>query len=162
MAKKKINPASREPRIENRKASHQYSIDERLEVGIVLRGSEVKSVRLGQVSLAEGFARVEPATMELWLHGVNIALYPHAGGANGHEAAASRKLLAHKREIKRLFGLTSAKGTSLIPLCMYFKGGRVKMEIGVGTGKKQHDKREDLKKKDASREIRRAMAKKVL
>lgn len=162
MAKKKNNPASREPRIENRKAFHQYHIQEKLEVGIVLRGSEVKSVRQGQVSLAEGFARVEPATMELWLHGVSIAQYSHASAANGHESIASRKLLAHKREIKRLFGLTSSKGTTLIPLAMYFKNGRVKLELGVGTGKKQHDKREDLKQKDANREIRRAMAKRVL
>jgi len=162
VAKNKVKPASREPRIENRKAWYQYHIHEKLEVGIVLRGSEVKSVRQGQVSLAEGFARVEPNTMELWLHGVNIALYAQASSANSHEPATSRKLLAHKREIRRLLGVTSAKGTTLIPLAMYFKHGRVKLELGVTTGKKQHDKRQNLKQKDADREIRRGMTKKTL
>ena len=153
MAKKKTE----NPRIENRKARHNYHIHEKIEVGIVLQGSEVKSVRDGQVSLQEGFARIEPNSMEMFLHEVHIAPYSHASGVNGHDPTRLRKLLAHKREIKRIFGQTTAKGTTLIPLNMYFVRGRVKLEIGVCTGKKSYDKREDLKSKDARREIQKAM-----
>lgn len=160
MAKTKQSSKTHEPRIDNRKARHQYHIHEKLEVGVQLQGSEVKSVRSGQVSLAEGFARVEPKTEELWLHGVHIAPYPQAGGANGHDPLRPRKLLAHKREIRKLLGTTSSKGTTLIPLAMYFVRGRVKLEIGVCTGKKQHDKREDVKSREADREMRRAMTRK--
>lgn len=162
MAGKKQKTSTHEPRIDNRKARHQYHILDKLEVGVALQGSEVKSVRQGQVSLAEGFARVEPATVELWLHGVHIAPYLQATGVNGHDPIRPRKLLAHKREIRRLMTETSAKGTTLVPLAMYFKQGRIKLEIGVAIGKKHHDKRQDVKTREADREMRRAMTRKRL
>jgi len=160
MGKKKSKKTT-SPRIVNRKARHNFHILEALEVGIILTGSEVKSTRDGQVSLGEGFARIEPATNELFLHNVHIAPYSHAG-ENGHDPDRTRKLLAHKREIKRLSVLTSSKGATLIPLSMYFLRGRAKLEIGVGVGKKQDDKRQDLKKREAQRDIQRAMTRKRL
>lgn len=147
------------PRIVNRRAFHDYHIAEKLEVGIVLRGSEVKSIRKGQVSLAEGFAQVQPRTMELMLVNVDIAIYPQAG-ENQHEPKRARKLLAHKRQIAELMGKTTSKGTTLIPLAMYFVRGMVKVEIGVAQGKHQQDKRQDMKKRDADKQIRRAMTRK--
>jgi SsrA-binding protein len=161
MAKKK-DKKNREPRIDNRKARHQYHIEDKLEVGIALLGSEIKSIRLGEISLAEGFARVEPKTGELWLHGVHIAPYAQATGTNAPDANRSRKLLAHKREIRKLVGQTSAKGATLVPLALYFVRGRAKLEIGVATGKTHQDKRQDLKSKDADRDMRRAMTRKRL
>ena len=158
MANRKENLS---PHIANRKALHDYFISDKLEVGIKLSGSEVKSIRNSQVSLAEGYARVDPNTMELYLHDVDIAMYPHAG-VNQHSPKAPRKLLAHRREIEKLLGATTKKGTTLVPLSMYFKNGRVKLEIGVGEGKKVFDKRSDIKKKSADREIKRGMTRKVL
>ena len=159
MAKKKND--NRSPRIVNRRAHHDYLISDKLEVGVVLRGSEVKSVRNGQVSLAEGFAKVERSG-ELWLLNVDIAHYPQAGLADQHEPKRPRKLLAHRREILKLEGQTSSKGSTLIPLAMYFVRGKVKLEIGVASGKKHHDKRQDIRKREAEREIRRGMTRKVL
>jgi SsrA-binding protein len=150
------------PRIENRKARHDYHIVDRLEVGIILQGSEVKSIRHGEVSLGEGFARIEPKTMELFLYNVNIAPYRQAMGNNGHEPTRPRKLLAHRREIDKLFASVSTKGTTLVPLAMYFVRGKVKIEIGVGEGKQGHDKRQDIKTRDADREMKRAMSRKVM
>lgn len=161
MSKKKDNPTL-SPRIENRKARHDYHIDHKLEVGIVLQGSEVKSIRHGEVSLGEGFARVEPNSMELWLYNVNIAPYRQAMGNNGHEPTRPRKLLAHRREIARLFDEASASKSTLVPLAMYFVRGKVKLEIGVGRGKQAHDKRQDIKAKSADRDMRRAMTRKVI
>ncbi len=149
------------PRIENRKARHDYHILDKLECGIVLTGSEVKSIRNGEVSLGEGFAQIDLNTGELWLWQVNIAPYKQAHGANGHEPTRQRKLLAHKREIAKLLTQTSAKGLTLVPLAMYFVRGKVKLEIGLGEGKKQHDKRQDIKSRDADREMRRAMSRKA-
>ena len=160
MAKDK--PANPTPRIVNRKARHDYHILDTLEVGIVLQGSEVKSVRQGQVSLAEGFARIEPASNELMLYGVNIAPYAQATGNNGHEPTRPRKLLAHKRETLRLLDKTTAKNSTLVPLEMYFVRGRVKVKIGLAQGKKAHDKRQDMKTREADREMRRAMTRKVI
>lgn len=164
MAKKKKKVKDHTPRIENRKARHDYDIEEKLEVGIVLTGAEVKSIRDGQVSLAEGFARIEPRTMELLLHDVHIAPYTHAGQNTGEAPSTTRtrKLLAHKREIRRLFGLTTAKGTTLVPLVMYFKAGRVKLEVGVATGRRKGDKRQALKSNEVRKEIQRAMTRKRL
>jgi len=159
MAKAKSTNLS--PRIVNRRATHDYHISEKLETGIVLRGSEVKSIRQGKVSLAEGYAMVEPKTGELQLLNVDIAPYPQAGD-DQHEPKRPRRLLAHKRQIDQLAGQTTAKGVTLVPLAMYFVRGKVKVEIGVGTGKKTHDKREDMKRKSADREIRRAMTRKVI
>ena len=149
-------------RIVNRKARHNYHVLEKLEVGIVLTGSEVKSVRNGQVSLGEGFARVEPTDVQLYLYKVHIAAYTHAAGDNGHDPLRTRKLLAHKRQINRLLGQTISKGTTLIPLAMYFVRGRVKVEIGLVRGKRTHDKREDLKTREAQRQIQRGMTRKML
>ena len=158
MAKKKPDkPKNLSPRIANRRAFHDYHIGEKFEVGIVLVGSEVKSIRNGQVSLAEGFAMIEPATMELWLHNVEIAPYPHAGPQHQHVPKRTRKLLAKKREIRTIHDKHIVKGVSLVPLAMFFVRGKVKLEIGVGTGKKAFDKRQDMKKRDADREIRRGM-----
>ena len=159
MARKK--PENLSPRIANRKAFHDYHISEKLEVGIVLMGSEVKSVRNSQVSLAEGFARVEPQTMELTLYNVNIAHYRQAG-INQHDPIRPRKLLAHKRQIAKLHDLACSKGVTLVPLAMYFCRGMVKVEIGVGTGKKSHDKRQDLKRRDANKEIRKGLTRRII
>lgn len=162
MSKKEDKAEALSPRIANRKAFHDYHIHEKLEVGIILQGSEVKSIRNGKVSLAEGFARVEPRDMGLYLYDVDIANYAQAAGANGHEPKRVRKLLAHKRQIAKLLGETSAKGMTLIPLAMYFVRGHVKLEIGLASGKQSHDKRQDLKKRESDREIRRGMTRRVI
>lgn len=160
MAKGKNNKkTSLEPRIENRRAKRDYTITYTLECGIVLSGSEVKSVRHARVSIAEGYASVDPRTMELWLNNVDIALYPQAGPLQ-HVPKNARKLLAHKREIRKLFGATTAKGVTLIPLAMYFKEGRIKVEIGVAEGRRHYDKRDTLKEKEMDRDIRRGMTRK--
>lgn len=160
MAKKGSHPGA-SPRIANRKATHDYHILEKIETGIVLQGSEVKSIRNGQVSLAEGFARVEPKDMGLYLYNVDIAPYAYAG-VTGHEAKRPRKLLAHKRQIHQLFQSTANKGYTLIPLAMYFVRGMVKVELGLGQGKKDYDKRRSIKDKEAQRQIQRGMTRKIL
>ena len=161
MAKRKKHKQNLEPRIENRRARRDYRITETLECGIVLQGSEVKSIRYGRVSLAEGYVSVRSDRMELWLHNVDIAMYANAG-ANQHAPKAVRKLLAHKRQIEKLYGYSTSKGTTLIPTCLYFKDGRVKVEVGVAEGKRDYDKRDDLKKREADRDIRRGMTRKML
>ena len=148
-------------RLVNRRAHHEYEILEKLEVGVMLLGSEVKSVRNGQVSLAEGYARVEAADLALYLYDVDIAAYAHAG-PDGHPPKRRRKLLAHKRQIKHLLGQTSIRGVTLVPLAMYFVRGRAKLELGVGRGKKTYDKRQGIKRREHDREIRRAMTRKRL
>jgi SsrA-binding protein len=140
------------PRIHNRKAMHDYFISAKLECGISLLGSEVKSLRLGKCQLAEAFARIENG--ELVLHGCHIDPYEKA--AIGHEPLRVRKLLAHRKEIRRLESETSQRGVTLVPLAIYFKDGRAKVEIGVGHGKQQHDKRESIKRKEQDRALRRA------
>ncbi|MCC6908517.1 MAG: SsrA-binding protein SmpB [Phycisphaerales bacterium] len=160
MAKGKSKPSST-PEINNRKARHEYHILETLECGIVLVGSEVKAVRAGQVSLNEGFARVDERTGEFFLYGVHISDYaPARGSVNRHAPAQVRKLLAHKREIRKLAAETRVKGTTMVPLKMYFKDGYAKVLIGLATGKGQSDKREDVKKRDAQRDMQRAMTRK--
>ena len=160
---KKQKPTNLSPRILNRKATHDYHIHEKLEVGIVLQGSEVKSIRNGQVSLAEGFCRVEPKTMALQLVGVHINEYANAASGTGHAPAQTRKLLAHKREIERLLGVTTSQGRTIVPLAMYFNSrGICKVEIAVVSGKKAHDKRQDIAKRESDRDMRRAMTRKVL
>jgi SsrA-binding protein len=162
MAKSKPNkPKNHSPRIANRRAFHDYHIGDKFEVGIVLKGSEVKSIRNGQVSLAEGFAMVELATMELWLHNVEISPYTHAGPEHQHTPKRQRKLLARKREIRQIADKTNDRGVTLVPLAMFFVRGKVKLEIGIGTGKKSFDKRQDMKKRDADREMRRSMSKRM-
>ena len=154
MAKKK----TQRPGIRNRKAYHDYHVDDRLEVGISLLGSEVKSVRMGRVSLAEGYGRIDADSMEMYLHNVDIAMYANAGSGQ-HEPKRTRKLLAHRREISKLLTQTASKGMTLIPLGMYFNDrGIAKVELGVCRGKGKSDKRESIRAKEADRDIRRAMS----
>lgn len=160
MAKERNDNLS--PRIANRKAFHDYHISEKIEVGIALQGSEVKSIRHGKVTLAEGFARVEPGNMGLYLYNVDIAPYAPATGVAAHEPQRPRKLLAHKREIAKLLDLSGPKGATLVPLAMYFVRGMVKVELGIASGKQAHDKREDIKKRDAARDIQRGMTRKKI
>jgi SsrA-binding protein len=161
MAQKKHKSPDSAPRIVNRQARHDYQILEKIEVGIELVGSEVKSIRSGQVSLAEGYARVDPNTLQMFLHDVHIAEYKQAG-PHGHDPRRTRKLLAHKREIKRIMGLLTAGSRTLVPLAMYFSRGWVKLELGVGLGKSKVDKRQDLKRTDADKAIRRAMTRRTI
>ncbi|MEQ9455549.1 MAG: SsrA-binding protein SmpB [Phycisphaeraceae bacterium] len=158
---KKPKPEHFTPRIENRRARHDYHITDTLEVGIKLLGTEVKSIRNGQISLAEGFATIDPRTSRLMLLNVDISQYPQAG-VNQHPPRRPRILLAHKREITQLEGKLTAKGTTLVPLAMYFVRGKAKLLLGLGEGKKTHDKRQDIKTRDANRDMRRAMTRKVI
>jgi SsrA-binding protein len=155
MAKPK-GAANAGPRISNRRALHDYFISAKLECGVALVGSEVKSLRDGKAQLQDSYARIENG--ELYLHGAHIDPYEKAALAYNHDPRRPRKLLAHRREIKKLEGETSVKGTTLIPLAIYFKGGRAKVEIGVARGKQQHDKRDSIRKKEMDRELRRAMS----
>lgn len=160
MAKKKKKNESEDRVIENRKARHDYIITETLETGIVLMGSEVKSVRDGKVSLGEGYVRVEPLKHAMYLYGVNIGEYGPAG-ARQHAATRVRKLLAHKREIAKLFKASDAKGMTLVPLKMYFKNGYAKLLVGLAQGRTAHDKRDRIAEREAKRSIDRAMSKRV-
>lgn len=161
MASKK-EEKSLSPRIVNRKARHEYHVLESLEVGIELTGSEVKSIRSGQVSLAEGFARIDADRLQLELHQVDISPYVYAHGVEAHEPRRVRRLLAHRRQIKQLLEKVTARGLTLAPLTMYFLRGRVKLELGLCQGKKAFDKRQDLKKRQDDRDMRRSMTKKFL
>ena len=147
-----------EPEIENRQARHDYAIDETLECGMELRGTEVKSVRAGKVSLAEGYVSAKGEPPELLLHSVHIAEYPPAGKAVQHEPVRVRKLLAHKKEIRKLADQMQKKGLTLVPLKIYFKNGRAKLLIGLGTGRKSVDKRQAIAKREMQRDIERAMS----
>jgi SsrA-binding protein len=139
----------------NRRARHQYEILDQIECGIVLKGSEVKSLRDGKVSLEEAYARIRDS--ELWLVGCDIAVYPQASILN-HEPKRMRKLLLHKRELQKFAEQAGHRGLTLVPLSMYFLRGKVKVKIAVGRGKKLHDKRESMKKTEATREIQRALS----
>jgi SsrA-binding protein len=154
MAKKGKRDLSDPPRIVNRKATFDYSFDKTLECGISLRGTEVKQLRLGQAQMADAYARIDRG--QLWLQGVHIDPYPHAAEHLNHEPRRLRRLLVHRKEIRQLEAALADRGTTLVPLQIYFKDGRCKVEVGVGRGKKKVDKRQDLKKKDAEREMRRA------
>ncbi|RME95571.1 MAG: SsrA-binding protein SmpB [Verrucomicrobia bacterium] len=136
----------------NRKARRDYHILETYEAGIVLRGSEVKSVRAGLVQLADAFARVENG--EVFLYNAHIDEYEKANRFN-HQPAAPRKLLLHRHEIARLESAAAVKGQALVPLRMYWKNNRVKVELGVGRGKQQFDKREDIRRREMDRALRR-------
>lgn len=141
----------------NRRARHDYDIFDELECGIVLRGSEVKSLRDGKVSLEEAYAKISDG--ELWLLGCDIAEYPQANLMN-HEPRRERKLLLHRRELKKFAAAAEQRGQTLIPLAMYFSEGRVKVEIAVGKGRQLHDKREKLKKDADQMEMKRALSSK--
>lgn len=142
---------------DNRKASHKYEILEKIECGIVLHGSEVKSLRDGKLALDEAYAHIRAG--ELFLVNADIGLYPQASYMN-HQPLRARKLLVHARELAKLAGRTTEKGYSLVPLRVYFnERGIAKVLLGVGRGKQDHDKRQDLKKKDAQLDIQREMRK---
>jgi len=136
----------------NRKASHEYFLLERIEAGIALQGSEIKSIRAGQISLAEAYIRVDGN--QAWLEDAHIAPYEHAGIFN-HEPRRPRKLLLHRKQIRQLWNQVRQKGVTIIPLRVYLKEGRAKVEIAVAKGKKLYDKRETIAKRDAEREIER-------
>lgn len=160
-AEKKDKPARDDDKNErviadNRKARHDYHVLDTLECGIMLVGSEVKSLRTGTLSLEEAYGRVEGD--EVWLVGANIAEYAFSHALN-HVPKRRRKLLLHRREIKKFAGQAYEKGLTLVPLKMYFKAGRAKVLMGICKGKQQHDKRETMKKRDAQRDIDRAMRK---
>ncbi len=140
----------------NRKARHEYSIEETFEAGIALTGTEIKSVRAGKVSLAEAYARVERG--EAWLVGANIAPWD-TGNRYNHERKRDRKLLLHRGEIDELLGRTKAKGLTLVPLRMYISDrGHAKLEIALARGKQLHDRRRDIAERDARRDVARALA----
>ncbi len=140
---------------DNRQARYQYEILDTYEAGVVLTGTEVKSIREGKVNLRDGFANVKRG--EVWLHNVHISPHSMTNLAYNHEPRRIRKLLLHKQEIRKLIGQVEQKGLTLVPLKMYLKGGRVKISFGLGRGKKLHDKRDSLKKKQDKREMARAM-----
>ncbi|MDX2060159.1 MAG: SsrA-binding protein SmpB [Gemmatimonadales bacterium] len=142
-------PVARNPR-----ATHDYHILETHEAGIVLTGTEVKSLRQGKASIKEAYGLVRNG--EVWLEGMHITPYEQ-GNRYNHEPVRGRKLLLHRREIERLIGATEQKGCTLVPLELYFKKGRAKVALALGKGKKVHDRREDLKRRIADREMSRAM-----
>ena len=139
---------------ENRKARHDYAVEETVEAGLVLRGSEVKSLRDGKANLKDSHADIRGE--EVFLVGTHISPYNPASHAN-HDPERDRKLLLHRREIRKLIGKVKERGLTLIPLKLYFKGGKAKVEIALARGKRAYDKREILKRKEADREIERAM-----
>jgi SsrA-binding protein len=142
------------PRIRNKKARHNFEILETIEAGLVLEGSEVKSLRDGKCNIEDGFARVKSG--EVWLFNVHIGPYDQAGQF-GHDVRRTRKLLLKKREINRFLGKAVEKGSTLVPLAVYFKRGWAKVEIGVARGKREFDKRQDLKTRDARLDMDREM-----
>ena len=148
---------SQEPRdrtiATNRRARHEYSILETYEAGLALRGTEVKSLRAGLINFKDSYATVRNG--EVWLLGCHINPYSHGTDAN-HDPERDRKLLLHSREITRLVGKIAEKGLTVVPLRLYFKGGRVKMEVGLARGKKLHDKRATLRERETRREMEKA------
>src|SRR5436189_3046035 len=139
--------------VTNSKARRDYHILETFEAGIVLHGTEVKALRAGKGQLSDAFARVENS--EVYLYNAHIDEYAH-GNLQNHQPKAARKLLLHKSEIRKLFGLASVKGNALVPLSFYWKNGLVKVALGVGKGKVEYDKRADIKKRESDRELKRA------
>ena len=139
---------------QNKKANHDFYIEDTIEAGIVLQGTEIKSVRKSKVQLKDAFVRIR--NNEAWISNMNISHYEQGNRFN-HEPLRSRKLLLHKKQIKELIGLSKRDGFSIIPLKMYLKDGFAKVLIGMGKGKKTYDKREDLKNKEAKRDMARAL-----
>lgn len=152
MAKTNKDEKKTTPTIKNRKARHEFHIDETYEAGIVLKGTEVKSIRDGKASLSESFAYLKNG--EVWLKDMYIKPYEFAS-YNNHDERRERKLLLKKSEIREIDKATNQKGFTLVPLKLYFKGGYAKVLIGLARGKKQYDKREDIKEKDVRRELDR-------
>jgi SsrA-binding protein len=154
MAEKTEREKARTSIAENRKAFHDFHLLETFEAGIVLLGTEVKAIREGRVNLRDSYARVEDG--ELYLYNVNISPYSHRGYAD-HEPLRRRKLLLHRDEIRKLIGKTVEKGMTLVPVRLYFKNGRVKVAVSLAKGKKEYDKRETIKRREADRETRAAI-----
>ena len=142
----------------NRRAHHEYAIEETLEAGLALTGTEIKSIRAGRVSLAEAYARIEHG--EAWLIGAHIAPYEQ-GNRNNHEPTRTRKLLLHRDQIAELVGRTQAKGFTLVPLKLYIRNGMAKLELGVARGKKAYDKRRTIAERDARRELERTTKERI-
>ena len=138
----------------NRKAARDFHLEERHEAGLVLTGTEIKSVRAGRVNLSDGY--VQPRDGELWLLNVHIAPYDPSG-RYGHEPRRLRKLLLHRREIDRLISRVQERGYTIVPTRLYLKGGRAKVEIALARGKRKYDKRQTIAKRDAQRDIERAL-----
>ncbi len=139
----------------NRKAYHDYQIEEELEAGIALTGTEIKSIRAGRVNLRDAYARIENG--ELWLIGCHVSPYQQAGNFFNHEPDRPRKLLVHRQELNYLREKVQAKGYTLVPLRMALRNGRAKVDIGLGRGKKLYDKRDAMAERDARRDVERAM-----
>jgi SsrA-binding protein len=139
---------------DNRRARHDYHLLERVEAGVVLTGTEVKSLRDGRVTLTQSYAEIRDG--EAWLYGMSIAVYDKGGYAN-HEPDRPRKLLLHRKEIDSLYGMVREKGLTLVPTRLYFKNGRVKAEIAVARGKEQRDKRRDIAERESKRQMERAL-----
>jgi SsrA-binding protein len=142
----------------NRKARHDYAILDEYEAGVMLTGTEVKSLRLGRASLVDGFALIEDG--EVWLHGVHIPEYMQGTWTN-HAPRRKRKLLLHRGEIEKLIGKTREGGLTLVPLSLYFLDGKVKVELALARGKRAYDKRQDLARRDADREVLRALGRRT-
>jgi SsrA-binding protein len=138
----------------NRRARHDYHIEDVYEAGLALTGTEVKSLRAGRASLTDGFAEV--SNHEVWLHGVHIPEYTHGTWTN-HEPRRTRKLLLHRKEIDKLAAATAERGLTLVPLSLYFKDGKAKVELALARGKRTYDKRHELARRDAAREVDRAL-----
>ena len=143
---------------QNKKARHDYAIEDTYEAGIALVGTEVKSLRAGRASLIDGFAQLKDG--EAWLHNVHIPEYTE-GTWNNHTPRRTRKLLLHRKEIDSLVGRTRESGLALVPLSLYFKDGRAKVEIAVGRGRKAHDKRQAMAERDAQKEMRNALGRAI-
>jgi SsrA-binding protein len=154
MAEKTEREKARSSIAENRKAFHDFHLLETFEAGVVLLGTEVKAIREGRVNLRDSFARVEDG--EVFLYNVNISSYSHRGYAD-HEPLRRRKLLLHRDEIRKLIGKTVEKGMTLVPVRLYFKNGKVKVAVSLAKGKKEYDKRETIKRREAERETRAAI-----
>ncbi len=137
----------------NRRARHDYHIEDVVEAGLVLTGTEVKSLRAGRASITDGYAQITDG--EMWLHGVHIPEYAHGTWTN-HEPKRPRKLLLHRKEIDRLQSKVAERGLTIVPLSLYFSGGRVKVELALARGKRTYDRRQDLAQRDAAREVERA------
>jgi SsrA-binding protein len=140
----------------NRKARFEYEIQNTMEVGIVLKGTEVKSIRAGQINITESFCRVDDH-LQVYLLNAHVSQYDF-GNINNHDPLRPRRLLLHRSEIRRLYGQVKEQGLTLIPIKIYLKGGIIKMELALGRGKKMYDKRQTMKKRDAERDVERALS----
>ncbi len=140
----------------NRKARFEYEIQNTMEVGIVLKGTEVKSIRAGQINITESFCRVDDH-LQVYLLNAHVSQYDF-GNIHNHDPLRPRRLLLHRSEIRRLYGQVKEQGLTLIPIKIYLKGGIIKMELALGRGKKMYDKRQTMKKRDAERDLERALS----